>query len=92
MVFAVEALAALHAVVFFVPRMDDSVQAELLFALEGLETVTQVRSLGVVRLFVACQMVFALKCRVANLANESTLHVLVADHVLIQNLPAWTDN
>lgn len=53
MVFAVEALAALHAAVLFVSRVDHGVEAKLLFSLEGLETVTQVRSFGIMRLFVS---------------------------------------
>lgn len=66
-------------------RVDHCVQRKLLLALESFQAVTQVRSLWVVRLLVTCQVVLALQRCIANLANEAALHVLMADHVLVEN-------
>lgn len=66
-------------------RMDHCMQRKLLLALESFQAVTQVRSLWVVRLLVTCQVVLALQRCIANLAHEAAFHVLMADHVLVEN-------
>lgn len=84
-VFPVESLAALNAAVLFMTRVDDRVEAQLLFALEGLQAMAQVRAVWVVALLVPCKVVFALQSRVADFTNKPPFHVLVADHVLVED-------
>lgn len=84
-VFPVESLAALNAAVLFVPRVDDRVETQLLLPLEGLQAVAQVGPVRVVALLVPGEVVFALQGRIADFTNEPPFHVLVADHVLVEN-------
>lgn len=84
-VFPVESLAALDAAVLLVPRVDDGMETQLFLPLESLQAVAQVRPIRVVALLVSGEVVFALQGRIADFANKAAFHVLVADHVLVEN-------
>lgn len=84
-IFPVKSFPAFNAAVLFVARMDDSVEAQLLLSLESLQAVAQIRPVWVVALLVSGQMVLALQSCIADLANKTSFHVLMANHVLVEN-------
>lgn len=84
-VFPVESLSALNTAVLFVTRMDDRVETQLLLPLEGLQAMAQIWAVRVVTLLVPGEMVFALQSCIADFTNEPPFHVLVADHVLVED-------
>lgn len=77
--------STLNTAVLFMTRVNHRMQAELFFPFESFQAVTQIRSFRVVRLLMARQMIFPFQRCITDFAHEPTLHVLVSDHVLVED-------
>lgn len=89
MILAVETLAAFIANVTLLTGVDDKVQRQLFLSFERFQTNSaDERSLWIVTLFVACEVIFALQCRITDVTDKATLQI-VTDQMLFEEAALW---